>query len=87
MALDAAAACFRCDDNVSVVGGVLYLDGEAMGVAPYGILIDDGEGMMTLRYACMMETGRSGLLDIVSDDGVVTSWNLSIQTTEAAYDG
>lgn len=87
MALDAAAACFRCDDNVSVVGGVLYLDGEAMGVAPYGILIDDGEGMMTLRYACMMETGRSGLLDIVSDDGVVISWNLSIQTTEAAYDG
>lgn len=87
MALDAAAACFRCDENVSAAGGALYLDGEAMGDAPYGMLIDDGDGMMTLRYACVMENGASGLLDIVSDDGVVTSWNLYVQTTEAAYDG
>lgn len=87
MTLAQAAACFRCDVRVLSGGGALYLGGEAADDAPYGMAINDGDGLVTLRYACVMQPGLVGMLDIVTDDGVVTSWSLYEQTTEAEYDG
>lgn len=86
MSIQEAAALFRCDADVHSIGGELYLAGEAQGDAPYGEMIRDGAGMYTLRYACLMEDGGVGVLDIGVEDSNVTYWRLYVEK-EAAYGG
>ncbi len=87
MGIREAAALFRCDGSVHTTGGVLYLAGEAQGIAPYGEVIPGGEGQYTLRYACVMDGGETGVLNIGVTDGTVTHWHLLIEKMEAAYGG
>ena len=88
MDAQAASGLLRCDNNVYSCGGVLYLAGEAQGIAPYGELIPGDEGQYVLRYTCELDAGRIGMLDIGITNGEVRHWRLSmIKETEAAYGG
>lgn len=87
MTIAQAAALFRCDGSVFSTGGPLYLAGEAQGEAPCGELIPGESGQFTLRYACVMPGGETGVLNIGAADGVVTHWHLHMETAEAAYGG
>ena len=68
-----AAALFRCDADVTGIGGTLYLEGEADGDAPYGVL-QVQPGWQMLRYACLTSAGETALLDIGIRDGAVAYW-------------
>ena len=68
-----AAALFRCDADVTGLGGTLYLEGEAEGDAPYGVL-QVQPGWQLLRYACLTSRGETALLDIGIRDGAVAYW-------------
>ena len=76
MSVQEAASLFRCDEDTYAVGGILYMEGEAAGEAPYGELRRgeiSGEAM--LRYmANRPEVGRAAVLEIGVRDGVVTHW-------------
>lgn len=87
MSVQEAASRFRCDGNVHTTGGALYLAGEAQGIAPYGEIVKSGEGQYTLRYACVMSSGETGVLSVGIQDGVVAHWRLYMGETEAAYGG
>ena len=87
MTLEEAAALFRCDGSVYSTGGALYLAGQAQGEAPYGELSAGASGEYTLRYACVMHTGETGMLHIGTTDGRVDYWRMSMEHTEAAYGG
>lgn len=71
-----AAALFRCDKDVSTFGGTLYVEGEALGEAPCGMLFANGGGGMTLTYVCAAEDGREAVLEAGIQDGAVTYWRL-----------
>jgi len=76
MAVQEAAALFRCDREVSSLGGVLYLEGEALGEPPYGELSAGAGGEIVLRYVCLDEKGRTAVLEAGVRDGFVTYWHL-----------
>jgi len=76
MAVQEAAALFRCDREVSSLGGVLYLEGEALGEPPCGELSAAAGGEVVLRYVCFDENGRTAVLEAGVKDGFVTYWHL-----------
>lgn len=61
MSLSEAVACFRCDRDIGADGGVLYIEGEAYGEPPFGEMTAMQSGAATVRYACMMASGKTGL--------------------------
>ena len=82
-----ATALFRCDADVSGLGGALYVEGEALGEAPYGEMIAQADGGQILRYACRMASGETGLLEIGVQGGAVAYWQMHVGETEARDDG
>ena len=76
MAVQEAAALFRCDHEVSSLGGLMYLEGEAMGEPPYGELSAGAGGEIVLRYACLDEKGGEMILEAGVSDGFVSYWHL-----------
>lgn len=76
MAVQEAASLFRCDQEVSSLGGILYLEGEALGEPPYGELFAGMGGEIVLRYACMSENGRTAMLEAGIQEGLVAYWHL-----------
>lgn len=76
MAVQEAAALFRCDQEVSSLGGLLYLEGEAMGEPPYGELSAGAGGEIVLRYACFDEKGSQMILEAGVADGAISYWHL-----------
>ena len=85
--IQTAAALFRCDADVSALGGALYVEGEALGEAPYGELIAQADGSQILRYACVMASGETGLLEIGVQGGAVAYWRMDEGEAEARDDG
>lgn len=79
MPLAQAGALVRCDGDVYSRGGVLYLEGEALGEAPYGELVVLGGSEMMLIYACQAE-GDTALLQAISRDGEIVSWQMMYQS-------
>lgn len=78
MTLREAGGHIRCDQNVYSRGGLLYLEGEALGEAPYGELRNAGHEMMLL-YACAAQADTA-LLQAISVDGTIVSWQLMYQS-------
>lgn len=76
MPVQEAAALFRCDQEVSSMGGLLYLEGEALGEPPYGELTAGVGGELVLRYACQMEDGGAAVLEAGIQEGIVAYWHL-----------
>lgn len=76
MTVAEAASLFRCDQDVSSLGGVLYLEGEALGEAPFGELTADGAGDVTLCYACIDDQGLIVVLQAGAQEGMLTHWRL-----------
>lgn len=75
LSLREAGGLARCDQNVFSRGGMLYLEGEALGEAPYGELQALSSGEMMLVYACQAE-GDIALLQAIAVDGCIASWQL-----------
>ena len=70
-----AASLFRCEQEVSSLGGWLYLGGESMDDPPYGHLTVSG-GEKILIYACTTNTGEVAMLEAGISDGTVSYWRL-----------
>lgn len=70
-----AAALFACEQDVSSLGGALYLAGESGDDAPYGKLLVSG-GETKLVYACLTESGETAMLEAGISDGLVSYWHL-----------
>ncbi len=83
MSVQEAAALFACRQDVYASGGVLYLEGEAMGEPPFGELTR-GDGGAQLRYLCLRENGQTGVLEIGAQAGLVAYWRLSGEERRAA---
>jgi len=83
MSVQEAAALFRCDRDISALGGALYLEGEAYGEAPCGLLTVSGAGDMRLRYACL-DGGQETVLEAGIRDGAVAYWRLYHAQDEGA---
>ena len=81
-----AAALFRCDADVTGLGGTRYLEGEAEGDAPYGVL-QVQPGWQLLRYGCLTSGGETALLDIGIRDGAVAYWIMHTGEEEMQDDG
>lgn len=75
MSVHEAGSLFRCDADIYRRGGLLYLEGEALGEAPYGELKVADANEMTLTYACAAAQDI-GLLQAIVVDDVVVSWQL-----------
>ena len=75
MTLREAGGHFRCDQNVYSRGGLLYLEGEALGEAPYGELRITGADEMMLVYACTAQEDTA-LLQAIAQNGVISSWQM-----------
>ena len=75
MSVQEAAELFLCEEDVSSLGGTLYLAGEALGEPPYGELRVSG-GTMTLAYACVDGQGKTAILEAGIADGYVAYWHL-----------
>lgn len=75
LSVQEAASLFRCDRDVSSLGGALYLEGEAYGDVPCGILTVSGAGDMRLHYACLAD-GQEIVLEVGIRDGAVSYWRL-----------
>lgn len=75
MALREAGSLARCDENVYSRGGMLYLEGEALGEAPYGELKALSANEMMLSYACAVPDDTA-LLQAIAVDGQIVSWQL-----------
>ncbi|MBR5287993.1 MAG: hypothetical protein IKU34_05300 [Clostridia bacterium] len=83
-----ASGLLRCDNDVFSSGGMLYLAGEAQGLAPYGELIPGDAGQYVLKYTCRMSDDRIGMMNIGVTDGEVRHWRLSLnEEEEFAYGG
>ena len=78
-----AAALFACDADVYSVGGLLYMEGEALGEPPYGELIRGVSDEVTLRYVCQTASGENAVLEAGVQDGVVGYWHLFYGDAEA----
>lgn len=70
-----ATALFACEQEVSSLGGWLYLGGESMDDPPYGHLMVSG-GEMMLVYACTTQSGETAMLEAGISDGAVSYWHL-----------
>lgn len=75
MSLREAGSLMRCDQPIFSRGGMLYLEGEAAGEAPYGELraISAEEAMLT--YACEAQ-GDTALLQAIATEDYITGWQL-----------
>ena len=79
MPVSQVGALARCDSDVYSRGGMLYLEGEAMGEPPYGELVALGGGEMMLVYACQA-AGDTAMLQAIVRDGYIVSWQLMYQS-------
>ena len=79
MPVSQAGSLIRCDENVYARGGTLYLEGEALGEAPYGELVALGGGEMMLVYACQAGSDAA-MLQAIARDGIIVSWQLMYQS-------
>ena len=75
MSLAQAGALARCDEDIYSRGGLLYLEGEALGEAPYGELRITGADEMMLVYACTAQEDTA-LLQAIAQNGVISSWQM-----------
>lgn len=75
MSLREAGSLVRCDAGVYSRGGLLYLEGEALGEAPYGELRPVSANEMILTYACTAAEDIA-LLQAIVVDGVIASWQM-----------
>ena len=76
MSLSEAVACFRCDRDMGADGGILYIEGEAYGEPPFGEMTAMQSGAVTVRYACMMASGKTGWLEVGIENGSVSYWHM-----------
>lgn len=76
MSLSEATALFRCDGDIGADGGVLYIEGEAYGEPPFGEMTPIRSGAATVRYACMMASGKIGRLEVGVENGSVSYWHM-----------
>ena len=83
MSVQEAAALFRCDNEVSSLGGVLYLEGEALGEPPCGELVCEASGEGVLRYTCVMDDGRVAVLEAGVSESQIAYWRLFDQQEES----
>ena len=83
MSVQEAAALFACRQDVYASGGVLYLEGEALGEPPCGELTRENGGAQ-LRYLCQRQNGQTGVLEIGVQAGLVAYWRLSGEERRAA---
>ena len=83
MSVQEAAALFACRQDVHASGGVLYLEGEALGEPPCGELTRENGGAQ-LRYLCQRQNGQTGVLEIGVQAGLVAYWRLSGEERRAA---
>lgn len=74
LSVQEATALFCCENEVSTLGGTLYLAGESMDDPPYGKLFVSG-GETMLVYACAA-SGETAMLEAGISGGVVTYWHL-----------
>ena len=75
LSVQEAAALFYCENDVSSLGGTLYIGGESLDDPPYGLVsVSGGETMIV--YACRTETGETAMLEAGVSDGVVAYWHL-----------
>ena len=75
MSLREAGSLVRCDTNVYSRGGILYLEGEALGEAPYGELKAVSAHEMMLTYACAAPSDAA-VLQAIAVDRQIVSWQL-----------
>lgn len=85
MTAQQAAALFACEQDVTALGGALYIAGEAMGEAPCGDMIVRGDEAV-LRYACLTAAGTQAVLEAGTADGVVTYWRM-VETMPGEAEG
>lgn len=76
MSLSEATALFRCDGDIGADGGILYIEGEAYGEPPFGEMTAMQSGAATVRYACMMASGKTGWLEVGIENGSVSYWHM-----------
>ena len=76
MSLSEATALFRCDGDIGADGGVLYIEGEAYGEPPFGEMTPIRSSTATVRYACMMASGKIGRLEVGVENGSVSYWHM-----------
>lgn len=76
MSLSEATALFRCDGDIGADGGVLYIEGEAYGEPPFGEMTPIRSDTATVRYACMMASGKIGRLEVGVENGSVSYWHM-----------
>ena len=76
MSLSEAVACFRCDRDMGADGGILYIEGEAYGEPPFGEMTAMRSGAATVRYACMMASGKTGWLEVGIENRSVSYWHM-----------
>lgn len=79
MPLWEAGSLMRCDENVYSRGGLMYLEGEALGEAPYGELSVVSGNEMLLVYACAAKDDTA-LLQAIARDGEIVSWQLMYES-------
>lgn len=75
MTLREAGSLIRCDEDVYHEGGMLYLEGEAQGEAPYGEVRAVNANEMMLVYACQAQADTA-LLQAIAVDGVIVGWQM-----------
>lgn len=75
LGIQEAAALFYCEQDVSSLGGTLYIGGESLDDPPYGYLSVVGSETM-LIYACRTETGEIAMLEAGVSDGLISYWHL-----------
>lgn len=80
-----AARRFRCDAALSASGGVLYMEGEAYGEAPFADMTAMQNGEAAIRYVCRTAGGEDARLDVGLRGGAVSYWHLYLG--EEAADG
>lgn len=76
MSIQEASALYRCDADVYGAGGVLYLEGEAYGEAPFGEIRFSRTGEAQLRYACLADSEKTVWLEAGIKEGMIAYWHL-----------
>lgn len=75
MSVSEAGSLARCDTPIYSRGGMLYLEGEALGEAPYGELRIISADEMMLVYACE-DHEDTAILQVIATGGRITSWQM-----------
>jgi len=76
LSVQEATSLFLCENEISSLGGTLYLAGESLDDPPYGRLTAVSSGEMLLAYACVTNTGETAMLEAGVRDGVIAYWHL-----------